>query len=315
MKTQELTDYLSGLILSKSDTVLTDGLYRGKMGLALYLGFYAKVKKCSETRNKTEEIIVDIWNHDPLGLPHNLMEGYLGIAWGMGTLVKERILDYTSVKSFFQHVFSLLRMFGNKGPGYVNWEDHLFSDGLVIEKIRRRSDHSLTRYQSDEHLIYLIDACEDLLACKYSYIELNTHLLNSIVYFLNAMDRLGIYPVKTGLLLDKIPPSGGVNNGDNLLDRLIFHTFTGHVTAPDLSELSPQEAVTLLCKSGFYSLLYNNPLIFNHTMELLQKDLPDFSNQTIVDHLPDLPVGMNGLCGLGYGLLHHKNKKSYANRK
>ncbi len=44
MKTQELTDYLSGLIINKSDTVLTDGLYRGKMGLALYFNFYAKVK-------------------------------------------------------------------------------------------------------------------------------------------------------------------------------------------------------------------------------------------------------------------------------
>ena len=44
MEIQNLTNYIFELIMNKSDVVLTDGLYNGKMGLALCLNAFSKEK-------------------------------------------------------------------------------------------------------------------------------------------------------------------------------------------------------------------------------------------------------------------------------
>ena len=188
-------------------------------------------------RSKVDEIVIEIWNRNPFKLPKNLMNGYLGIAWGMGTLVKEKVLSYNKpLKMFFKNAF-FMELYINHSFANINLDDNFFSNGLFMEKMRKEGN-TMIRYQLDEQMIYLIDDCECILTHKYSYIELNGHLFNSILYYLKVVDNLGLYPVKTKMLLGKIKYLYEMNKDDSLLDRLIYNVLGGDTVFLDMDLLS-----------------------------------------------------------------------------
>lgn len=311
MKKHDLSHFIIRQILSKDLTRCPYGLFHGKTGIAVYLGFYSELKHDAKAREKTNLLITDIWNHEWETLPPGLSNGYMGLGWGLAALAYGGILTLNeALKSYLERIFTQATYAGTKGPGHIDWEDNLFSTALYYEKIRRQED-TLWRYMLDEHMIYSVDDIELLFEGKYPYIEIDDRLFHSILFYLKAVEQLRIYPVKTRKMLAWAVGEACPNRKRTTwLDDYICHVLGGREFSRPLPSLSVSTKLAWLCEAGFFSMLYRNPLIFNGLMDRVRRDTPVFEKNIPAEYLSELPLGMNGLCGLGYGLLSYaKNER------
>lgn len=310
MKIHSFIDYISDIIRDKDWHRLPDGLYRGKMGLVLYLAFYSEKMQDEEVREKAGELLANIWEHNPMTLPHDLLNGYIGIAWGIGNLIDAEILTIDEpIIDFIQRINAYRGMKAAEGPGNINWTDRLFSNALFYERVRREED-SLFGYTIDEHIIYLVDESELVLNGRYPYMKVDSRLFHSILHFIKAVDRLQIYPTKTEKLLSVMPQLYDNTQEETWLDKLICHILLSKEFTQPLPALSNLETLRLLSEAGFFTMLYGEPAIFNRVFDLIQKETPTFLEDIPMDLLSEYPLAMDGLCGLGVGLLSYKNEEA-----
>lgn len=273
---------------------LVAGLRNGKTGLLLFMALYSEWKNHGRARNVSACLLAEVIK-EVHTLPFGLMNGSWGLLWVLQRLCNMGILEKDdSILRIINRLISSSRIVQMAMPIRVIPEDGLFSEGICT-LAQWNDEETLERYATEERLIGLVDECERLLTMEVSGIhrpkDMPLSLLHSIVWYLQEMIRLKLYPYQAERLLDKVVGLYPMLADIDVTDRYILTSLL-----PEVETILPENSDNdtychILGKVGFYSLLYNRPDLFHHLWKPI----------VLNDSLP-----VETLCGLGYGILQCK---------
>lgn len=273
---------------------LSAGLRNGKTGLLLFMALYSEWKNHGRARNVSARLLAEV-TQEAHTLPARLMDGSWGILWTLQRLCDKGILETDdAIRRILHQLTFSCRTSHMAVPVRVIPEDGLFSEGICT-LAQWKDEDTLERYVTEERLIGLVDECERLLTMEVPGIhrpkDMPFSLLHSIVWYLQEMVRLKLYPYRAEQLLaiaaGLYPALTDTDAADRyVLTSLLAGTETEFSKVTDIIEYR-----RILGKVGFYSLLYNRPELFRQ----LWKPVP----------LSD-SLSVETLCSLGYGILQCK---------
>lgn len=320
----EVLDMIYEQIISNADSVNSNGLLEGKMGIILFLYKYGQIRESAKANEKADIIVDELWTTLNLyDAPFSFFKGQPGIAWGLYKLVKKGFLEQDNeLNSYLDSVdFSLFKEQKTKTPVIVDIESGLFTTGIYCLS---RSLNMMGNYYWRENAIYLIEDCERILYKTTSYNNaflpnLSLGLLNSIMYFLIKTHDQKIYPTKTKTLISytlsqimTLINSAGIQDitvSKYLLSELIKSNEFSNAIDLGIVErsmrgilVSSEELPEVLSDLGLYALLYDSMLIFEEGYKIC-KDRQSNFNILITDDLIKKRLSLKTLLGIGLGLL------------
>lgn len=171
--------------------ITNHGLYKGKMGIILYLYCYSKLTGNEIYRDFAGEML-DVVLRDANSLQNDFENGLTGIGWAINYLLKNNLLegDVNEVlQNVDKRVFSEVR---------CNPEISIFGQGLYL--LLRIEDNK----DLESEIPCALDFCYKSLKNFKGTISL--YHLNSILYFLLEIDKKMKYTDKTTNIRTLIPP-------------------------------------------------------------------------------------------------------------
>lgn len=204
----ELLDHIYSRLLLVDWRKLIQSLRNGKMGIALFLALYSEARQNQKARNLSTLLLANTLQETHL-LPCSLLDGKLGIFWGLRYLANKKIVALSKeVKMSYAMGIAECMTLRSTTPIQVIKEDQLFSTGIyMLQHSIQKKD--LPLYEQNERLIILLDECERLLKQNIKYIynpqTMQLSTLHSVLYFLLKIDKLHIYPFLTKELIAYIP--------------------------------------------------------------------------------------------------------------
>lgn len=284
--------YRSLYRLAGSDIPL--GLLNGKMGVMLFMALYSEWEKHEKARNASASLLAEVIKGVHT-IPSGLMNGSWGLLWVLQRLCNMEILERDdSILRIINRLISSSRIAQMAMPIRIIPEDRVFSEGICT-LAQWKDEDTLERYVTEERLIGLVDECERLLTMEIPGInrpkDMPLSLLHSIVWYLQEMVRLKLYPYRAEQLLAIAAGLYPALTDTDAADRYVLTSLLSEVETNYPEKCANETFCHILGKVGFYSLLYNRPELFRQ----LWKPVP----------LSD-SLSVETLCGLGYGILQCK---------
>jgi len=218
---------IASTLMSNTRFINNSGLFDGKMGIAIFFYHYARFTGNKMYEDFADSLIDNICDELHPGMTINFTNGLTGIGWGIEYLVQNRFLETVSDETFNKIDNAVYSGFMNV-PFLIQNQD-LNGLGLYfLARMRGREsdENNLKVAQIKTKLIYFIDSCERLLTKEkcfgLSVPNPSVEQLNSILFFLNQVKRLGLFPVKTNRLLNYIPNNSGYDTDAPNVDRYTF---------------------------------------------------------------------------------------------
>lgn len=330
MTNNEAVDRIYKFIdMDKLQNFSQKNLYDGLSGISIFLYWYFKVMNVSSAEIKASYAIEQCWGRHLLDMPSNFYWGNSGVIWGLEWLKNNKLIDFETADSTLNEIDTCIIRQRIYSPLQIDIENSFFSAGIYLfaryksyscyNKEQRTDNTILYELYLREHIIYLIDECNRILTGK-SYLQslflkgITPELLISILFFIKTTHREFFFPSETTNLIqiilklvkkpleircynivDVITLQHLLNNKSEI-DETVFQSIKGY-----------KDLFFLLSKAGFNSLLYDDPTIFDNVLEVCIKYHRTFCS-TFFSGLKrnslDYPLSMNGLSGIGYGLLN-----------
>lgn len=292
---------IANVLLLNSSFTGNVGLLNGKMGIALFFYHYFRYTDNKIYDEYADELIDEIYSEINSQTPVNLADGLTGVGWGIEYLVENSFVQADTDEALSEIDAAVYRIRLNT-HALVNSTDNFFSYGhYYISRLcgHKIDDEDLNTLIKKYHLIFMIDECERLIIQKHflkNGIEaLNADQLNSILWFIQEADRLGIFPVKTRRILDNIP--------DNYLKS---HCDSTNIKVPGItSDSFSENDLNAFIKNSWQRLIYKEYVTYeySHIEKLLIYISEEENWKTRLSNLKKDNLSLNGLAGLGLGLL------------
>ena len=290
------------------------GLKGGKISLVIFLSLYSEETNNSQSRKLASKMLQNIIR-DKEVTNYTLLSGNLGIAWALYVLCEKNIL--TSDDSVTYRLNLIMKEFSfryNSAPLVIVDDERLFSAGIYM-LMQQKNDNSLEHYRTQERLINLVDECERQLTWSlkefYSINELPLSMIHSYFYFLQTCVKKKIFIYKAKSLLSLIEKIYLQTKEQSLCDRFICDFFfkRGEFDIP--AGLDNGTLFEFVGDLGFYSLLYNEPTLFQTALKQINKKYIGFKTvvKSMFSNKSHDSLSLATICGWGYGLL--LNKDSY----
>lgn len=301
---KDLSTYIFDKIMQEDCSSLPVGLKGGKVGVCLFLAPYLKKRRVRKGRKLFSALFSDVLKELP-GLSLGLSDGLLGVGWMIRYLSNNEILVldentqylYTAIANHYMESSASF-------PLLLNKEDQLFSMGIYM--LQLHVEESLpSRYMVDELLIKLIDECERLMKCDigylYSFKDMPLSVLHSILYYLLRVDEMGICPTQTSTLIEHSSELYSQVQKQTPVDDFVFRFLQCRPT--NLPSMCEEKLFHFMSEIGFYSMLYDLPLLFTSTFQQYCDRYPEYE-QRIKKEIGSNRIDIATLCGWGYGLLN-----------
>lgn len=303
----KLVDDIYNQLYSRNISSLPIGLKGGHAGLLLFFSLYSEIYQKQEARDKAGKILQYCLSRNPERQPCTLSTGYLGIGWAMRYLERRDILESDSL---LQEIYRTLDyscfLYFSAFPLKYSFPDDMFSVGLYFLNPVYPVD-TVAFYQHTEQLLKLIEECDALLnrsiADIYVPARMSARLFHSIYYFLLETDKRGIYPVKTRQLLhlaDRLYT--GLKNKEPYDSFVTGRLRKEERSLPDLA-WDFATKIDFLSEMGYYSVLYENPSIFDAALREFEKKDPRILS-SLHGEIQKGETGLSLLCGLALGFVH-----------
>lgn len=308
----ELVDDIYKQLINEDWKHLPPYLKGGKMGMGMFMALYSEYKNCRKARNVSAQILPEVLK-SMHNLPNHILNGKAGIVWGIKYLSKKNILeeDHT-IRSTYRNIWNEFLECCFMTPLYLPENESLFSIGIYSAQLFKQED-SLERYIVEERLLALIDECDRLLHNTirgiYSPKDMSLSMLHSILYFLQKMNKEGIYSYLTQKLIESTDNIYSTIKSKEISDDYIYHILKEkEKTLP--KNRKTNFYIDFLGNLGFYSLLYENPDIFNTTLnQLKEQNLSSFTET--IQLIRKGNISIETLCGWGFGMLTNKKQENY----
>ena len=340
---------IANVLLLNASFIDNLGLLNGKIGIAIFFYKYARY-----TDNKTYEdfagdLIDEIYEEISTNTPVDFANGLTGIGWGIEYLIKNGFVEADADKALAEIDNSVYqnRLYR---PFLLDNSNDLFGYGFYfITRLQgqRNDDNNLTTLFKKQHLIYLTDDCERILIQK-QYLDFNIQSLsletvNSFVWFLLYMNKLGIFPVKVEKLFHSLPEyiESASQSSDDIHGLSLLLRLTEYII-PTIADKGLQKILKtiLIKKNGMVSNIEcsDNVMIDNFIKNIWQqmvyepyltevKQLQDTIGKIFLiiedeenwnrrlDNLNKDNLGLTGFAGLGLGLLSGRMNKELRTTK
>lgn len=295
--------------LCKMDaSILPAGLQDGRTGLLMFHALHSEAEGHAKSRKRAAILLGDVTTLSAT-LPARLKDGAWGVLWALQRLCRLGILEKDDAIQRMLHQLTFnCRSSHMAVPVRYIPEDGLFSEGICT--ITQFADEeTVERYSTAERLIGLVDDCERLLNLTVPGIycpgDMSLSLLHSIVWYLQEMVRLKLYPYRAEQLLaqaaELYPQLQDADCSDRyILTSLMTGTATEFPKGTDCDTLCHS-----LGKVGFYCLLYNCPKLFSQYWLYLRSEHPSFFVQ-LREIIKKDTLPLHTLLGMGYGILQCK---------
>lgn len=325
---KKLLDRIYRNITSRLNQIDNNGLSEGKIGIVLFLYYYAQIIDSDKIREEADTLLDDVWESiNSEEQSYLFFSGHSGIVWSLFWLGRKGFLDiddtldpYTKRLDFY-----IFREQKTQTPVLIDMESGLFSSGLyLLSRCKQIHINLLEDCNWQETAIYLIEDCERILykktSCNNAFLpELTLSILNSILYFLIEVHKQRIYPHKTATLIEysklQIEQLTKESCIQDIITSKILLSLIDDIeySSMDLDlakkiEEADQCILNILAEAGLNSLLYDNKLIFEETLLFtLKHKTTDINNLCSRIYAANLSV--KTLLGVGYGLLMMLEKK------
>ncbi len=337
-----LSDYhlrrLADVLLLNGSFAVNPGLLKGKMGIAIFMYNYARSTGSELYKNYAGELLDEIYEEISTSTPVDFENGLTGIGWGLEYLIKNGFVEADTDEALSE-IDSVIYKTMMQQPVLIVDGCDLFGYGLYyLARLRgsAKNDENLSSLIKKHILIYLIDECERLLVFK-RYLDFNIKSLgidtiNSLSWFLIEMDKLELFPSKTDKLLRHLPSELEFTvktDNDPVKQYVLFYLIQQIIPRVSGNEIRhkyewlaklmlaawkdfvPHDVNSLT--DSFSSLTWQK-LIFSPVIEdykesysFYEKVLSVTYNEddwlAKVERLSYENIGLNGLAGLGLGLL------------
>lgn len=331
---KKLLDLIYRNITSRLNQIDNNGLSEGKIGIVLFLYYYAQIIDSDKIREEADTILDDVWvSINSIERSYLFFSGHSGIVWSLFWLGRKGFLDiddtldpYTGKVDFY-----LFREQKSIIPVLIDPESNLFIHGFYITS--RCNQPKINLFKDcywQETAIYLIEDCDRILHRKTSsnnafLPELTLSLLNSILYFLIEVHKLRLYPHKTSSLIeyscslikelmtvssiqDLVTTEkmlSIIDNNSTLIKEIHSYMLTEDMS-PSMCTID--DTSIILSESGLNSLLYNNKMIFRDVYSSISRSNSTYLNK-IYNRIENEELSIKTLLGIGYGLLTMLEKK------
>jgi len=311
------------------------GLLNGKMGIAIFFFHYARYTGNEMYENYAGELIDEIYEEISPTSPINFAAGVTGIAWGIEYLVKNGFVEADTDKAL-NEIDSVIFRATTQLPVYIENQDDLFGFGIYYLARLNGREHDMDNTSvlfMKQMTVYMVDECERLLVQQkfhdVNIPRLSAGLVNSIMFFLLEVHRLGLFPVKVNKLLRYLPSymEASISAKDSQVDLQTMLQFAKKIfiivsdtdikdqfkhLINQLSNMSEDTdnnnaIVDGICRLNWHSLVYQSAV--NNNVELLFKktfhivDNEENWNQRL-NILNKDNLGLDkGLAGLGLAFL------------
>ena len=243
-KVDDRLNRIANVLLINASFIDNPGLLNGKMGISIFFYKYGRYLDNKIYTDFAGELIDEIYEEIAINTPLNFANGLTGIGWGIEYLVKNRFVDADTDEALADIDNTVYRNMLNS-PLLLENENDLFGYGhYCLSRLRghENDDDNLNTLIKKEHLIYVTDECERLLVHKryleFNILQLSIATINSLLWFLLEIDRLGLFPSKVRKVLKYLPDYISKGPAENKADLLIIHELiksaAAQLTDPDL---------------------------------------------------------------------------------
>ncbi len=328
---------IADVLLLNASFLENIGLLNGKMGIAIFFYHYSRYSGAKIFEDYAGELIDEIYEEINSNTTVNFEEGLTGIGWGIEYLVKNGFVQADTDETLSEIDNSIYRSRINS-PILINDGKDLFGYGLYyIKRLISRdiNDDDLNTLIKKYHLIFLMDECERILVQKhykrFNIESLSVNAINSFIWFLIEMQRLGIFPYKSQKVLQVFPDYidaslkcyndiAGKNQMLGLTGFLLPY-INDPVTKDSLAgllqsnlfeekrnELSDETAIINFAKETWQQIVYEPYVSTNlESDDLFNKFFSIIDNEENwikrLESLNKNNIGLTGLAGLGLGLV------------
>ncbi len=312
------------------------GLLNGKMGVAIFFYQYFRLTGNKIFEDYAGELIDEIYEEISPVTSISFEDGLTGIGWGIEYLVKNDFLqaDTDEALSDIDNAIYQARI---NSPILINDGKDLFGYGhYYIMRLTGKeiNDNNLNTLIKKYHLIFLTDECERILLHDYykgfKIESLSVNTINSFMWFILEVHRLGIFPAKTQKILQKLTSFieyallntsdvAGLNQMQNMLGFILPSindpvSINSPEDKPDIGMLEKYnielDEVTVegFIKNTWQRIVFD-PYVAreNAPGDYFNKLFPVIDNEEtwnrIVENLDKSRFGLTGLAGLGLGLV------------
>lgn len=222
---------IANVLLINASFIDNIGLLNGKMGIAIFFYWYGRYSDNKIFTDYAGELIDEIYEEININTSIDFASGLTGIGWGIEYLVENNFVDADTDEALADIDNAVYRSMLNS-PVLLDNGNDLFGYGLYcISRLHghESDDDNLNTLIKKEHLIYLTDECERLLVHKryleFNILQLSTATVNSLLWFLLEMERLGLFPSKVRKVLKYLPDyiSHGQGDENRYADMSILH--------------------------------------------------------------------------------------------
>jgi hypothetical protein len=306
------------------------GLLNGKMGISIFFYHYERYSNNEAHTKYADALIDDVYDNLHTQTSVDFANGLTGIGWGIEYLVKNKF-----VKADTDEILEEMDQILYNLPIDIWNNDDLF--GIGHYSLSRFSEHenydnNMNMLKKKQQLLFLIDECKNLLIYKrfldYNISVLNLSTLNSIIYFIIEIYKLGLFHSNIDKLFHYISSyiefSLHQENDWNekvSLSKLV-NQIRFNITNPDLQRKFSTFATKIaleypdslqfagsFAKSAWHQLVYapyntSNEYWYNPVEKILSIiDNKEDVNQRL-DKLYKNDIGLTGLAGIGLKLLN-----------
>lgn len=328
---------IANVLLLNASFIDSLGLLNGKMGIAIFFYNYARCTDNKIFEDYAGELIDEIYEEINTNTHADFANGLTGIGWGIEYLVKNKFLEADTDEALAE-IDNAVYRYWLQSPVLLDNSKDLFGYGLYyISRLLGHdiNDDNLNTLIKKHHLIFLTDECERLLIHKrylvFNILTLSLGTINSILWFLLEMYKLGLFPSKVDKLLQCLPDFLVFSPNDNgeQADRFVFCCLAQKVVESifDKALQKKYQIVSERMKKEFDSVdndhsLVNYPAAINlyemiYTLyingDVLEYDLFERAFKVIdneenwnqrIDKIDKNNLGLTGLAGLGLYLLN-----------
>jgi hypothetical protein len=244
---------LANVLLLNASFIDSPGLLNGKMGIAIFFYRYGRYSGNKVFTDYAGELIDEIYEEISKNTTVDFTNGITGIGWGIEYLVENKFVDADTDESLADIDKAVNSGIYNSSVLLDNGND-LFGYGFYfLSRLRghENDDDNLNTLIKKEHLIYMTDECERLLVhrryLEFNILQLSVATINSLLWFLLEINRIGLFPSKVIKVLKYLPDyiSVGEKDINNRTDWYILHELA-QIAASQLTDTALQKQYRIL---------------------------------------------------------------------
>jgi hypothetical protein len=282
-------DRIANVLLLNGSFINNLGLLNGKMGIAIFFYHYSRYTQKKIYEDYAGELIDEIYKEINVATTVNFSDGLTGIGWGIEYLIRNHFIN-GDTDEILAELDNTIYKYRLNSPILIENGDEFFGYGFYhIARLKGHTiDDDLKTLIKKHHLIFLTDECERLLVHKryldFNILTLNPGLINSLLWFLIEMYKLGLFPVKVENLLMYLPEYLTFCNYKNVTPSV------NHILQ-SLSSILCETVTEKRLKVHYKSIAFENDLDFEGITDNSDfvNDLAKLSVQRIIYHqgVPD----------------------------